>query len=92
MRCVIVAAVLMALAVPAHAQLSAPNAAGITYGHVHLNVADIEVVRISFVEANAKWIAEAIGVNFVAPTVGVSDERIRGGNSEAGCGGSKQAG
>lgn len=30
-------------AAPATAQLAPPNAAGITYGHVHLNVKDIEV-------------------------------------------------
>jgi catechol 2,3-dioxygenase-like lactoylglutathione lyase family enzyme len=44
------AAVLAALAAPAHAQLSPANAAGITYGHVHLNVPDIEVHKKLFVE------------------------------------------
>lgn len=36
-------ALLLAVAGPARAQLSPMNAAGITYGHVHLNVADVEV-------------------------------------------------
>ena len=34
----------------AEAQLAAPNANGITYGHVHLNVADIEVHKKLWVE------------------------------------------
>jgi catechol-2,3-dioxygenase len=38
------------LATPAHAQLSPFNAAGITYGHVHLNVADIPQATKIFVE------------------------------------------
>src|SRR5215210_2691694 len=37
------AALLFVLAGPAYAQLAPPNAAGVTYGHVHLNVADIEL-------------------------------------------------
>ena len=36
-------ALLLAVAGPARAQLSPMNAAGITYGHVHLNVADVDV-------------------------------------------------
>ena len=36
-------AVLTVSTVPAHAQLATPNENGITYGHVHLNVSDIEV-------------------------------------------------
>ena len=38
------------LASPASAQLAPPNAAGITYGHVHLNVRDIEVHKKLFVD------------------------------------------
>jgi catechol 2,3-dioxygenase-like lactoylglutathione lyase family enzyme len=44
------AGVVLALAGPAHAQLAAPNAAGLTYGHVHLNVADIELHKKIWVE------------------------------------------
>jgi catechol 2,3-dioxygenase-like lactoylglutathione lyase family enzyme len=40
----------LALAAPVHAQLAPPNAAGITYGHVHLNVADIELHKQLWVE------------------------------------------
>lgn len=41
---------LLALAVPAGAQLSPKNAAGITYGHVHLNVTNVDAHRTLFVE------------------------------------------
>ena len=42
---VLLLGVILAIAsvTPARAQLAPPNAAGITYGHVHLNVKDIEV-------------------------------------------------
>ena len=38
------------LASPAGAQLAPPNQAGVTYGHVHLNVEDIEVHKKLWVE------------------------------------------
>ncbi len=38
------------LSAPAHAQLATPNDNGITYGHVHLNVSDIEVHKKLWVE------------------------------------------
>ena len=38
------------LASPVQAQLAPPNEAGITYGHVHLNVRDIEVHKKLYVE------------------------------------------
>jgi catechol 2,3-dioxygenase-like lactoylglutathione lyase family enzyme len=38
-------ALLLAIAGQARAQLSPMNAAGITYGHVHLNVSDVEVQK-----------------------------------------------
>ena len=37
------AALMLSIAAPARAQLAPPNAAGLTYGHVHLNVKDIEL-------------------------------------------------
>jgi catechol 2,3-dioxygenase-like lactoylglutathione lyase family enzyme len=43
-------ALLLAVAAPARAQLSPMNAAGITYGHVHLNVADVEVHKKLWVD------------------------------------------
>lgn len=43
-------ALLVAVAGPARAQLSPMNAAGVTYGHVHLNVADVEVHKKLWVE------------------------------------------
>ena len=50
MRLVLTAALLVSLALPASAQLAPPNSDGITYGHVHLNVADIEVHKQLWVE------------------------------------------
>jgi len=44
------AGLLLALATPARAQLSPMNDAGVTYGHVHLNVSDIEVHKKLFVD------------------------------------------
>ncbi len=46
------APILLALiiALPVQAQLAAPNAAGVTFGHVHLNVADIELHKRIWVE------------------------------------------
>jgi catechol 2,3-dioxygenase-like lactoylglutathione lyase family enzyme len=44
------AALAVTLAVPAHAQLSTRNAAGVTYGHVHVTAPDIEVHKKLFVE------------------------------------------
>ncbi len=38
------------LATPAHAQLAPANSAGVTFAHVHLNVADIEVHKKLWVE------------------------------------------
>src|SRR4030095_2335484 len=40
----------LAIVTPAPAQLAAPNGAGITFGHVHLNVRDIEVHKKLWVE------------------------------------------
>ena len=53
MRLLLTAAFVVVLALqalPAQAQLATPNGNGITYGHVHLNVADIEVHKKLWVE------------------------------------------
>jgi catechol 2,3-dioxygenase-like lactoylglutathione lyase family enzyme len=50
MKLLLTAAAALLIAAPASAQLSAPNAAGITYGHVHLNVKDIELHKKLWVE------------------------------------------
>lgn len=50
MRALPTIAVLLALVVPGHADLGPFNAAGITYGHVHLNVADIDLHQKLWVE------------------------------------------
>ena len=49
MRLLVIAAAL-ALAAPAQGQLAPPNAMGISYGHVHLNVKDIELQKKLWVE------------------------------------------
>jgi len=50
MKALMTALFVFAVAAPSHAQLSPFNAAGITYGHVHLNVKDIELSKKIFVE------------------------------------------
>ena len=50
MRSLVIAALACVLAQPAFAQLAPPNAAGITYGHVHLNTADPEVMEKLWVD------------------------------------------
>ena len=41
---------ILALAPLALAQLPAPNAAGVSMGHLHLNVKDVEVAKSFFVD------------------------------------------
>lgn len=50
MKRFVMAALLAAIAAPAHAQLSTPNAAGVTYGHMHLTVPDPEVHKKLFID------------------------------------------
>lgn len=50
MRLLLTTSLALGLAVPAYAQLAPPNAAGITYGHVHLSVKDIEVHKKLWVD------------------------------------------
>jgi len=50
MKWLLTVVAVLALVAPANAQLAVPNEAGITYGHVHLNVSDIEVHKKLWVE------------------------------------------
>ncbi|HIA72804.1 MAG TPA: hypothetical protein EYN99_00005, partial [Gemmatimonadetes bacterium] len=50
MRFLVMGGVALLLAVPAQAQLASPNAAGVSFAHVHLNVADIEVHKKLWVD------------------------------------------
>jgi catechol 2,3-dioxygenase-like lactoylglutathione lyase family enzyme len=50
MRLLAIVALLLSFARPAVAQLAPPNSAGVTYGHVHLNVRDIEVHKKLWVD------------------------------------------
>ena len=43
MRLLLTAVALLVLVSPAPAQLAVPNEAGVTYGHMHLNVSDVEL-------------------------------------------------
>jgi catechol 2,3-dioxygenase-like lactoylglutathione lyase family enzyme len=52
----VTAALLLFFVGPASAQLSPPNAAGVTFGHVHLNVSDVE--------AHKKLFGEVFGGSF----------------------------
>ena len=50
MRLLLTAVVTSLLVSPAYAQLAVPNDAGLTYGHVHLNVSDIELHKQLWVD------------------------------------------
>src|SRR6202011_4827914 len=50
MRLLLGSILALAIVTPTHAQLAPRNAAGITFGHVHLNVRDIEVHKKLWVE------------------------------------------
>jgi catechol 2,3-dioxygenase-like lactoylglutathione lyase family enzyme len=50
MRLFLIATLALLLASPASAQLAEPNELGVTFAHVHLNVADIEVHKRLWVE------------------------------------------
>ena len=50
MRLLLGSILALSIVTPARAQLAPPNAAGITFGHVHLNVRDIEVHKKLWVE------------------------------------------
>jgi len=50
MRLLLISALALLVAQPASAQLARPNAAGVTFGHVHLNVRDVEIHKQLWVE------------------------------------------
>ena len=50
MRLLLIAVALATLGSPAYAQLAVPTDAGLTYGHVHLNVTDMELNKQLWVE------------------------------------------
>ena len=50
MKLLLTAVLALVIATPAFAQLASPNDNGITYGHVHLNVTDIEVHKKLWVD------------------------------------------
>ena len=50
MKLLLTAVAVLSLVSPAYAQLAVPNEAGLTYGHVHLNVSDIELHKQLWVE------------------------------------------
>lgn len=50
MRNLLLSVLVLAFATPALGQLATPNPAGLTYGHVHLNVSDMELHKRIWVE------------------------------------------
>ena len=50
MRLLLTAVALLTLVSPTYAQLAVPNEAGLTYGHMHLNVTDVELHKRLWVE------------------------------------------
>ncbi len=50
MKLLLTAALTLLLVSPAYAQLAVPNDAGLTYGHVHLNVTDVELHKQLWVD------------------------------------------
>ncbi|MDP6686606.1 MAG: VOC family protein [Acidobacteriota bacterium] len=50
MKMLLASVVAFLVALPAHGQLATSNSAGVTFGHLHLNVADIEVHKKLWVE------------------------------------------
>ena len=50
MKNLLLSLLMLAFATPALGQLATPNPAGLTYGHVHLNVSDIELHKQIWVE------------------------------------------
>ena len=50
MRLLFASLLALAIAAPAHAQLAPPNDAGIAFGHVHLNVRDVELHKKLWVD------------------------------------------
>ncbi len=50
MRLVLIGTMAFLLASPIDAQLAAPNAAGVTFAHVHINVSDVELHKKLWVE------------------------------------------
>ena len=50
MRLVVITVALLSLGSPGYAQLAVPNDAGLTYGHVHLNVSDVELHKQLWVD------------------------------------------
>ena len=50
MRLLLTAVALLSFVSPAYAQLAVPNEAGLTYGHVHLNVSNVELHKQLWVD------------------------------------------
>ena len=50
MRLLLTAVAILSLVSPAYAQLAPVNDMGVTYGHVHLNVADVDASMLLFAE------------------------------------------
>ena len=78
-----IACVLVSLASPAHAQLATPNETGLRYGHVHLNVSNIEVHKKLWAEHFGGVLVQKgplIAVRLPGMLVALSDQAPTGGS------------
>ena len=84
MRLILITAAAVSLVSPASAQLAVPNDAGLTYGHVHLNVSDPELHTKLWVE-HFDGVATQIGtlsaVRFPGFLVALSEHEPTGGSA-----------
>ena len=78
MRLLLSAALALSITWPAHAQLAAPNAAGVSYGHVHLNVKDVELKLAAVSRLGRDADNRVIGASANHPLLVLRDERKAG--------------
>ncbi len=83
MRLLLTTVALLSLVSPGYAQLAMPNEAGLTYGHVHLNVSDVEFHKQVWVEHFGGVVSEkgsAVAVRLPGFLVALSAREPTGGS------------
>lgn len=86
MRLLSAALIALAVAIPAHAQLAPLNAEGMTYGHVHLNVSDLDLHKQFWTEHFGGEVFEKgplTVVKFPSMLLILSDRDPTGGSQES---------
>ena len=84
MRLLLTAFALLSLVSPAYAQLAVPNEAGLTYGHMHLNVTDVELHKQLWVDHFGGVVTQKgslIAVRLPGLLVALSDREPTGGSA-----------